>query len=335
MSQTILLTGITGFIAKAIAADLLNAGYAVRGALRSPDRAQEVRDALAPRLTDRDSLTRLSFVTLDLMADDGWDAAMKGVAAVIHTASPFPAKTPAQEADLIRPAVDGVLRALRAAEAAGVRRVVMTSSTAAIMQRDLPDGTTVTAEMWSDLNHVSMTAYARSKTLAERAAWDFAEQHPSMQLTAINPSLVIGTPLDRHYGTSLGVIAQMISGKLPLMPNVGLALVDVTDVAQAHVAALKAPDSIGRRILLVSDYVMARDLVAMLRDAAPQARLPRVAVPRLVARAIGLVSPQVRSLVPLIDKTLHIDNAPARDLLGIAFTPPAKAVAATVRALNA
>nr|WP_272911457.1 NAD-dependent epimerase/dehydratase family protein [Loktanella sp. M215] len=329
------MTGITGFIAKAIAADLLNAGYAVRGSLRSPDRAQEVRDAIAPRLTDRASLTRLSFVTLDLMADDGWDAAMEGVAAVIHTASPFPAKTPAHEADLIRPAVDGVLRALRAAEAAGVRRVVMTSSTAAIMQRDLPDGTTVTAEMWSDLNHVSMTAYARSKTLAERAAWDFAEQHPSMQLTAINPSLVIGTPLDRHYGTSLGVIAQMISGKLPLMPNVGLALVDVTDVAQAHVAALKAPHSIGKRILLVSDYVMARDLVAMLRDAAPQARLPRVAVPRLVARAIGLVSPQVRSLVPLIDKTLHIDNAPARDLLGIAFTPPAGAVAATVCALNA
>ncbi|MBU2357437.1 MAG: NAD-dependent epimerase/dehydratase family protein [Alphaproteobacteria bacterium] len=335
MSQTILLTGITGFIAKAIAADLLNTGYAVRGSLRRPDRAQEVMDALAPRLTDRASLTRLSFVTLDLMADDGWAAAMEGVAAVIHTASPFPAKTPRQEADLIRPAVDGVLRALRAAEAAGVRRVVMTSSTAAIMQRELPDGTTVTAEMWSDLNHVSMTAYARSKTLAERAAWDFAEQHPSMQLTAINPSLVIGTPLDPHYGTSLRLIAQMISGKVPLMPNVGLALVDVADVAQAHVAALKAPDSIGRRILLVSDYVMARDLVAMLRDAAPQARLPRVAVPRLLARAIGLVSPQVRSLVPLIDKTLHIDNAPARDLLGIAFTPPAKAVAATVRALNA
>ena len=334
MTDLILLTGITGFIAKRVAADLLNAGYRVRGSLRSLDRIQEVKEALTPVVTDRAALARLSFVTLDLMDDTGWDAAMDGVAAVIHTASPFPGAAPKHEDDLIRPAVDGALRALRAAQAAGVTRVVLTSSVVAIMQRDLADGDTIGPAMWSDLDHVSMTAYAKSKTLAERAAWDFVAEHPEMQLTTINPGLVLGAPLDRHYGTSLDLIGQMIGGKLPALPNFGLAIVDVADVAQAHVAALDRPDSIGKRFLLASDYVMARDLVRMLRTAAPDARLPRVAVPKLVARAVGLVSAQVRSLVPLIDKPLKVDNSETRALLGIDFIPAQQAVSASVAALR-
>ena len=334
MSDLILLTGITGFIAKHVAAELLNAGYSVRGSLRSLDRMQEVKEALAPVVNDRTAMARLSFVTLDLMQDTGWDTAMDGVAAVIHTASPFPGAAPKDEADLIRPAVDGALRALRAAQAAGVTRVVLTSSVVAIMQRDLADGDIIGPGMWSDLDHASMTAYAKSKTMAERAAWDFAAAHPEMQLTAINPGLVLGAPLDRHYGTSLDLIDQMINGKLPALPNFGLAIVDVADVAKAHVAALRRPESIGKRFLLASDYVMARDLVDMLRKAAPDARLPRVAVPKLVARAVGLVSPQVRSLVPLIGKRLGVDNGATRDLLGIDFIPAQEAVNASVAALR-
>lgn len=334
MTQTILLTGITGFIAKQIAADLLNAGHTVRGSLRNLDRIQEVKEAIKPVLTDRSALTRLSFVTLDLMHDKGWASAMDGVDAVIHTASPFPGAQPKDEADLIRPAVDGALRALRAAQAAGVTRVVLTSSVVAIMQRDLNHGDTLTAAMWSQIDHPSMNAYAKSKTLAEQAAWDFCTQQPEMQLTTINPGLVLGMPLDRHYGTSLDLIDQMISGMLPALPNFGMAIVDLADVAQAHVAALTAPDSIGKRFLLASDYIMAADLVKILRTAAPGAKTPRVAIPKLVARAVGLFNGQVRSLVPLIGKQFSVDNAPARDILGTRFTPSAQAITAAVNALQ-
>lgn len=335
MTQTILLSGITGFIAKQIAADLLNAGHTVRGTLRDLGRIQEVKEALKPVLTDRHALTRLSFVTLDLLQDKGWDTAMDGIDAVIHTASPFPGAMPADEDDLIRPAVDGALRALRAAQAAGVTRVVLTSSIVAIMQRDLNAGDTLTAAMWSQIGHPSMTAYAKSKTLAEQAAWDFCTEHPEMELTTINPGLVLGTPLDRHYGTSLDLIGQMISGKLPVLPNFGLGIVDVADVAQAHVAALSAPDSIGHRFLLAEDYILAADLVKILKQAAPGARLPRVAIPKLVARTVGLFNGQVRGLVPFINKPLKVDNAPARDILGLSFTPSAQAITATVKALQA
>lgn len=334
MTDLILLTGITGFIAKHVAADLLNAGYRVRGSLRDLDRIQEVKEALTPVVTDRAALARLSFVTLDLMQDNGWDTAMDGVSAVIHTASPFPGAAPKDENDLIRPAVDGALRALRAAQKAGITRVVLTSSVAAIMQRDLADGETISPAMWSDLDHVSMTAYAKSKTMAERAAWDFVATHPKMQLTTINPGLVLGAPLDRHYGTSLDLIDQMVSGKLPALPDFGLAVVDVADVARAHVAALGKSDSIGRRFLLASDYVMARDLVRMLRSVAPDARLPRVMIPKAVAQVVGLFSSQVRSLVPLIGKRLSIDNSATRDILGIAFSPAEEAISASVAALR-
>lgn len=334
MTQTILLTGITGFIAKRIAADLLNAGHTVRGTLRSLDRMQEVKEALKPVLTDRTALARLSFVTLDLLHDKGWNTAMDGVDAVIHTASPFPGNQPADEDDLIRPAVDGALRALRAAQAAGVTRVVLTSSVVAIMQRDLCDGDTLTGAMWSQIDHPSMNAYAKSKTLAEQAAWDFCKTHPEMCLTTINPGLVLGTPLDRHYGTSLELIDQMITGKLPALPNFGLAIVDVTDVARSHVAALSAPDSIGQRFLMASTYMMAADLVKILKSAAPDARTPRVAIPKLVARIVGRFNAQLRSLVPLIGKRLSVDNAPARDILGITFTPAAQSVTASVNALR-
>ncbi|MEL6798654.1 MAG: NAD-dependent epimerase/dehydratase family protein [Pseudomonadota bacterium] len=202
MPQTVLLTGVTGFIAKRIALDLLNAGHTVRGSLRSAARADEVRDALRPHLTDPTALNRLSFVELDLNSDTGWDAALQGTDALMHTASPFPMAQPKDENDIIRPAVDGTLRALRAAQKAGVTRVILTSSVVAIEATDV--GTRpYTPDDWSDPTHPKSNAYYKSKTLAERAAWDFVANHPEMQLTTVNPALVLGTPMDANYGTSL------------------------------------------------------------------------------------------------------------------------------------
>ncbi|MFW5655590.1 MAG: NAD-dependent epimerase/dehydratase family protein, partial [Roseicyclus sp.] len=203
MSSLVVLTGITGFIAKRIALDLLEAGYAVRGTLRAARRADEVRDALRPRLRDPAALDRLSFAEADLTRDEGWPEAMAGADALLHTASPFPMASPRDEGDIIRPAVEGTLRVLRAARAAGVGRVVLTSSVAAIEAS--PRRGAYTEEDWSDPTHPKSSAYYRSKTLAERAAWDFVAEHPGMGLTAINPALVLGQPLDAHYGTSLAL----------------------------------------------------------------------------------------------------------------------------------
>lgn len=334
MAQTILLTGITGFIAKRIALELLNNGYTVRGTLRNLDRIQEVKEALKPSLNDRAALTRLSFVTVDLLDDGGWPSAMDGIDAVIHCASPFPDVTPKDEDQLIRPAVDGTLRVLQAAQAAGVTRVVLTSSIVAMIQRDMAPGDTITPAFWSDLTHATMTPYAKSKTLAEKAAWDFVAGHPEMQLTTINPGLVIGAPLDRHYGTSLKIVDQMVSGKLPIVPNFGLAVVDLADVAGAHVNALTSANSIGKRFVLASDYLMAKDFVAMLRDIAPTAKLPRVVLPKFAARLLALGSSQLRSLVPTIGNRLQLDNSATRDILNVTFTLAREALAASVAAVK-
>ena len=334
MPKTILLTGVTGFIAKRIAVDLLNAGYAVRGSLRSTSRQQEVNAAIAPHLLDPTHLTRLSFQPLDLTKDSGWADAMSGVDAVIHTASPFPLAEPKNEDELIRPAVDGALRALKAAQKAGVKRVVLTSSTVAIMQKDFPDGYTLSPADWSEIGHPSMGSYAKSKTMAEKAAWDFVTTHPEMQLTTINPGLVLGAPTDSHYGSSLDLVRQLMTGKLPFVPNFGFPIVDIRDVSAAHVAALSKPESIGKRFLLAESYMMMPEMVRILKASHPEARLPRGKIPKVVVRLGALVSKQARGILPMVGKHAKIDNSATTEILGVTFTPAAEAITRAADAVS-
>lgn len=331
--KTILLTGITGFIAKRIAVDLLNAGYYVRGSMRSTKRVQEVNAAIAPHLDKAESLTKLSFCELDLTKDKGWSDAVRGVDAVIHTASPFPAAQPKDENELIRPAVDGTLAALRAAQAAGVTRVVLTSSMVAVMHKDVSEK--LTPDDWSTIGHPTMSTYAKSKTLAEKAAWDFVQAHPEMQLTTINPGLVLGTPTDKNFGTSLSLIADMLAGKYPMIPNFGLPIVDIADVAKAHVNALTAPDSSGKRFLLADDYIMAPDMVAVMTSEYPNRKLPKRTAPKFVVRILALFDGQMKTVLPTIGKTMQIDNSATTDILGITFTPWQDAVLAAAKAIVA
>jgi len=329
--KTILLTGITGFIAKRIAVDLLNAGYYVRGSMRSTKRVQEVNAAIAPHLDSADKLTKLSFCELDLTKDKGWSDAVRGVDAVIHTASPFPANQPKDENELIRPAVDGTLAALKAAQAAGVTRVVLTSSMVSVIHKDITG--TITPADWSTIGHPTMTSYGKSKTLAEQAAWDFVEQHPEMQLTTINPGLVVGTPTDKNYGTSLSLLADMLAGKYPMIPNFGLPLVDIADVAQAHVNALTKEASIGQRFLLVDDYIMAPKMVDVMKDAYPDRKLPKRTAPKLLVRLLAFFDPQLKSILPTIGVEMKIDNSATTDVLDVTFTPWPEAVLAASKAI--
>jgi dihydroflavonol-4-reductase len=320
MPHHVLLTGVSGFIAKRIALDLLEAGHSVRGSLRSPGRADEVRAALRPHLTSSGALDRLSFVELDLTRDGGWPEAMRGMTALIHTASPFPMAPPRDENALIRPAVDGTLRALRAAQAAGVTRVVLTSSVVAIEANAKVGRETLTEDDWSDVSHPRATPYYRSKTLAERAAWTFAAQHPEMRLTTINPSLVLGRPLDSNFGTSLRLIERILSGKDPMQPDIGFGIVDVADVSAMHVRALDRADSAGRRYIASGPTATMPQMARHLALRFPGRRIATRVAPSIVLRALGLFDRSVGTVLPALGAPPVFDNTRAREELGIAFT---------------
>jgi dihydroflavonol-4-reductase len=324
MSKTVVLTGITGFIAKRIALDLLEAGYTVRGTLRSPSRADEVRDALRPRLSDPAALDRLDFVTLDLSRDEGWATAMEGADALLHTASPFPMTQPKDESDIIKPAVDGTLRALRAAHSAGVTRVVLTSSVVAIEAKDKAGP--YTEEDWSDTSHPKSNAYYKSKTLAERAAWDFVAEHPEMQLTTINPALVLGEPMDGNYGTSLSLIERILGGKDPMVPDIGFGVVDVADIAAMHVAALQRPESIGQRFIGSNGTMTMPRIAQHLAGRHPDRKIATRIAPKLVLRVLSLFDPSIRTALPGVGNAPTFDNTRAREILGIVFTAPLAAI---------
>ncbi|MGV8955398.1 MAG: NAD-dependent epimerase/dehydratase family protein [Cypionkella sp.] len=327
MTETVLLTGISGFIAKHVAARFLTAGYAVRGSLRSMGRADEVRTALASVVSEAD-LARLTFVALDLEADTGWAEAMAGVTTLVHTASPFPLENPKDEQSLIRPAVQGTLRALRAAKAAGVMRVVLTSSTVAVLNNNV-QGEHTEAD-WADVTAASTSAYAKSKTLAERAAWDFvAGEGAGMALTTINPGLVLGPALDRHFGSSLSLVQRLLRGKDPMVPNLGFPLVDVRDVAEMHLRAVQRPETAGKRYLAGAGTLSMPQMARLLKAAYPARKIATRTAPMWLLRVIALFDAQVRMILPNVGRIERASNARARADMGMEFISPEVALKAT------
>ena len=322
--ETVLLTGASGYIGKHIAAALLNAGYHVVGSVRSMSRGAEVVAAVTPVLNDAKDLTkRLSFVELNLTKDDGWADAMKGVDVLMHTASPFPLAQPKDENELIKPAVDGALRALRAAKAAGIKRVVFTSSSAAVMDSTLRDGQVAYDESnWTDLKRPSIAPYIKSKTMAEQAAWDFvADEAPEIELTTINPVLVLGPPLDKHFGTSVGIIQRLLRARDPMLPNFGFPCVDVRDIADMHVSAIKTKAAVGKRIIGVDRFVWFHEMAAVLKVQFPNRRVVTRRAPNFVVRFLAIFDHGIRNIVPNLGVSMNVSNQLARDTLGTAFIP--------------
>ena len=335
-SQTVLLTGASGYIAKHIALKLLNAGYTVVGSVRSLPRGDEVRAAVAPHLTSTDDLDkRLRFVALDLGQDAGWAEAMDGVDILMHTASPFPMTQPKNEADLIRPAVDGTLRALKAAHAAGIKRVVLTSSFAAMMESDLhPGKSAYDEENWSDPNRPTISPYTKSKTLAERAAWDFVrDEAPDMALTTINPTMVLGPPLDTSFGTSVQIIQRLLRAKDPMLPRFGLAIVDVRDVAEMHVRALSRPESIGKRFLAADRFFWFQEIAETLSARFPNRRVVTRLAPNFLIRILGIFDKAIAQIVPILGVRFDVSNARAREILNMDFIAGATSIIQTAEFL--
>jgi dihydroflavonol-4-reductase len=330
---TILVTGASGYIAKHIVLRLLRAGYHVRGSVRDATKGQALRDALTPLLPDGQAETHLSTVTLDLLRDDGWTEAATGTDAVLHTASPFPMVQPKDPQELITPAVEGARRAIRAARDAGVNRVILTSSVAAVSGCDLPSGRATYDERdWSDPAYPGITPYSVSKTLAEKAAWDMvASDAPGIGLTTINPGFVVGAPLDGHYGTSLAVVERLLSARDPMLPYFGFTTVDVGDIAEMHLRALQRDETIGQRLIGVAGFLWFTEMAEHLARSFPDRKIVTRRAPNVVIRFLGLFDPAIRSILPSLGVRTDVDASRARDMLGMTFRDPRDSLSDTAQ----
>jgi dihydroflavonol-4-reductase len=319
----VLLTGAGGYIGKHVALQLLNKGYAVRASVRDLERSQEIKDALIPHLVSGiDIDSSLTFVVLDLNKDAGWNEALAGIDVLMHTASPFPIASPDDENELIRPAVEGTLRAMRAAKSAGVKRVVLTSSVAAIYGIDLPSGVTEFDEtMWTDVLHpVGKKAYTKSKTLAEKAAWDFVKNEASeISLTTINPVLVLGVPLDSNFGSSISVVERVLKGKDPMLPDLRFAIVDVKDVAKMHVDCIDLKATYGQRIVASAGTLSFVEIAKIIKSAFPKSKTKTGKAPNFLIKFLANFDDDIKAVLPLLGKPMLVSNKKAKSLLGISF----------------
>jgi len=320
-NRPVLVTGAGGFIARHVVTSLLEAGYAVRGTLRRESDEEGLRADLAAHLADPGRLDLFEVTCVDLGDDRGWVQACVGAGALMHTASPFPMAQPRAPAAVIRPAVEGTRRALAAARAAGISRVILTSSAVAILGAPAR-GRPLTEADWSDGSDRRQSPYARSKTLAERAAWEIAGGQPEMALTALNPGLVLGRPIGRRSGTSLGVVARILAGRDPMLPRVAFPVVDVRDVAAAQLAALERPNSAGARVILAAGTMSFAEMARHLAARFPDRRIATREAPDLLVRALALFDRSIRAVLPDLGRRPELSNARARELLGLSFTSP-------------
>ena len=314
MLTKVMVTGITGYIGQHCGAELLRQGYEVLGTVRSMEKADMVREGIA-RVAPIENLT---FVEADLLSDKGWKDAMDGCTYVLHVASPFIIAAPKDENEIISPAVDGTLRVLSAAKAAGIKRVVLTSSTVAVISGKLSGhyGT----DSWSDPD-ADIGTYAKSKTLAERVAWEFADTN-SIDLVVINPGGVLGPTLTgRVEGESLTFISDIINGKYPLVPDISVLLIDVRDVAKLHVAAITAEGAVGKRFIAASDEPFHfKEVTGILKDAGYKKASTRQA-PKFLLKLMSLFDDQVKGLLPMVGERQTVANKETYEILGWEPTP--------------
>jgi dihydroflavonol-4-reductase len=317
---TVLVTGGTGFLGGWCIAGLLERGHEVRTTVRDLAREQDVRDAAGAAGVDAGS--RLTVLAADLKSDAGWAEAAAGCRYVLHVASPFPAEQPKDPDELIVPARDGALRVLRAALDAGVERVVMTSSVAAVRSpRESSEAAPYTEADWTDGSDTSKTPYSRSKTIAEQAAWELMrESGAADRLATVNPGAIIGPALSDDHSYSLQAIQRLLEG-VPAIPKLGFSFVDVRDVADLHIRAMTQPAGGGERFIATDEWLWMADVAKVIRDrlgsAAP--KVPTREAPNIVVRAMGLFDGGIRTIVSDLGQRTWFSSDKARSNLG--WTP--------------
>ena len=316
MTPPILVTGASSFVGIHTIIQLLEQGYSVRGTIRSLSKETEVHEAVARFVQANE---RLEFKAADLEQDAGWHEAMQGVESVLHVASPFPLYEPKHEDELIIPAVQGTLRVLHAAHKAGVKRVVQVSSVAAISSGYKDKFRTFTEEDWSIIEN-EIGAYAKSKTLAERAAWDFingAENINGMELVTINPSFILGPVPNKNFRTSVELVRTYMLGQVPGVGRIKMGLVDVRDVASAIILGMTTPEAAGQRFLCSGGTFWLKDIVGILHAeySGRGYKIPTFEFPSWMVRFLGLFDKKIARVTESLDVDTYQSNEKAKRIL--------------------
>lgn len=328
MAGKVFVSGGSGYIAGFLIRQLIAEGWTVHTSIRDLAKEATVRASLA--VDD----SKLKFFAADLTGDAGWAEAMAGCSHVAHVASPLPSNAPKSDDELIVPARDGALRALKAAKAAGVKRFVMTSSMAAIAYGHGRSKSVFTEADWTDPTSPDAYAYVRSKTIAERAARDWvAAEGGDMEFVTVNPSLVLGPLQSGDFSTSLEAIKKLLEGSMPGLPNFGFGIVDVRDVADMHVRCLTMPDMAGERFICSGPFLMMADVAAILREGLglQGRKVPKRKLPDWLMRVVGRFDPVVRQVLGELGNVRDTDISHARTKLGWSPRPPEESVLDTAR----
>ncbi len=313
--ETVLVTGGSGFLGGWCVIELLRRGYTVRTTVRSLSREDQVRAAVGSEVDPGDRLTVLA---ADLTSDDGWPEAVNGCDYVLHVASPFPPKQPKDPDELIVPARDGTLRVLAMSLDAGVKRVVLTSSVAAIRLAEGAPVRPLDETDWTDPDSPGLTPYVRSKTIAELAAWEMArERGAEDRLAVVNPGAIIGPVLNDDVSYSLQAVQRLLDGS-PGVPQLGFSLVDVRDVADLELRAMTSPEAGGQRFIAATKFLWMADIGAVLRERLGDraSKVPTRTIPNLLVRAMALFDPGIRSVVGGLGKRSELSSEKARSSLG-------------------
>lgn len=330
---TVLVTGGSGYVASFCIVELLNAGWGVRTTVRDGVKTPRIKSELS-RFANVD---RLEFAVADLDADDGWDQAIAGCEHVLHIASPLPATSPQSDDELIRPAREGTLRILRAAARHGTRRVVMTSSCAAICYGKGSRPEPFTEEDWSIPDPADTSAYERSKIAAERAAWEWQAKHPNkVELVTICPGAVLGPSMGEHLSASAQIVGKLIDGSLPGSPRMSFPIVDVRDLADLHVRALTTPAAASQRYIASGPVLWMADIAETIRREFPSLakRVPRRRLPDWLVRLSALLDPVTRSRLFELGKYRPVSSSKALRDFGWEPRPSATTIRDTVASIE-
>ncbi|MFD8071060.1 NAD-dependent epimerase/dehydratase family protein [Streptomyces sp. NPDC059718] len=333
MPELVLVTGGSGYIGGWCVAELLRRGHEVRTTVRSRDKEQAVTEAVSSVV---DPAGRLGFAVADLTSDDGWDAALEGVDRVLHVASPL-GLAAADPGALVSTARDGALRVLRAATAAGVGRVVMTSAANAASPSSYAAEGVTDETLWTDPDDPTLIPYRRSKTVAERAAWDFIAGHDGpTELTTVLPGAVFGPVLTPDTTGSVGIVARMLSGGMRGVPRIGLEVVDVRDLVDVHIRAMASPQAAGERFLATGEFLWMADMARTLREGLGEdgRKVATRQVPDLAVRfAARFTDPSLREITPALGRRNRHSTEKARRVLGWEPRPAREAVLDCARSL--
>lgn len=332
--KTVVVTGASGFIAKHIIAQLLELGFAVRGTLRSQAKIPQVRQSIS-EMVAKPAFQRFSLFTCDLLSDTGWAEAMLGADGVMHVATVVPMKEPKVRDDVIRPAIEGTQRVMGFAHSAGISRIIMTSSIAAIGYGVKNDKGTVrfTEADWTSVEGLKGTwAYPEAKVRSEVLAWETAKRN-GVRLTTVCPSMVFGPAVDADTSASLEIVRRVLAGKVPAMPPGGIGVVDVRDVANIHVAAFLNPTSAGRRVIANAQYMEFIAIARLLGANYPEVKVPGRAAPKWLLRFLGRFDRTIRQISADLDTIRLYDGSYGAELMGRDYRTPEEATISAAESL--